>query len=969
MWAALRETRVQRRIGFCAVAASLVALAAALSRRGGGADTTSMWISAVSAFVSLCAFTADLLRDTAPAPSGAARRRQAADDLAEAVHTQWSDEARLRRLQDPEPLNVTWTRAGPPLADRRPLRRGPALPEPRDGDQRLDRIVETFRAVPSGRLVVLGEPGAGKTVLAVQFVLGTLAARRPGGPVPILFPLAGWDPRHVPLRQWLAERLAAEYRPLAAVAGERTLARELLDAGLVLPVLDGFDELPAATHGTALGRLNGELDDRLPVVLTCRTTDWTRATSGGAVLTSADVVRLRPLDLPTARDHLVSTARAHPDGGTVWTRPLAAPTAPLAEVLGSPLMVSLARTVYADASRDPSELLDPDTFPTAERIEEHLLDAFVPAAFADADSTWRPGAAHQWLCHLARDLAPRRPGTSTAWRLAWWELPAVMPAALRVVGPALLALAATAALLVPLAVYGRGVVGNWDHPLSAVVNLAGLLTGLCFGLARLLPATATSPQGPRRLARMALRMTAAAAIVAVALGVLVPPLVSSRLGAVITPRATWYLNGCCFGLILSMMFAVAGLPRRPLPLALPWAGSPSGPTALRALGALVVFTGLAVHGYADAAVPAGTCVVAGLLLVAASLRRGERAAAPCTGPADVLRGFRRGLVRGFVACTLIGVTGSAVVGGVTGAFAAYEIHSARPAATGEVIEGWRLERTPDGARSVRSTRPRQVVLAERTALARPFAVMAGARIWADGKLGTYTGEVRVHRADGRWAMDWRGGPERWRGKPVDAHNVVVALPEPVRLWLVHRPVGAVIRDAVVPLVAFGALIGAIGGSAAGVYRALNTPSDTIRAAGPQSTLRTDRAATLVRGALAALLAGAVCLVVISLTSRGSALGTMHTELWVPVGTSALALSAWGRLGAARIWLAVTGRAPWRLMRFLADAHRRGVLRQSGAHYEFRHLRLHQRLAGRPATTGTPGPPDPVREAAPADGAV
>ncbi|MFD7275758.1 hypothetical protein ACFV80_01660 [Streptomyces sp. NPDC059862] len=48
-----------------------------------------------------------------------------------------------------------------------------------------------------------------------------------------------------------------------------------------------------------------------------------------------------------------------------------------------------------------------------------------------------------------------------------------MPRALGVIGPALLALLATAALLVPLAVYGGGVVANWDSGLSAVLNFAG----------------------------------------------------------------------------------------------------------------------------------------------------------------------------------------------------------------------------------------------------------------------------------------------------------------------------------------------------------------------------------------------------------------------------------------------------------------------------------------------------------------
>ncbi|MEU5699056.1 hypothetical protein [Streptomyces aurantiacus] len=63
--------------------------------------------------------------------------------------------------------------------------------------------------------------------------------------------------------------------------------------------------------------------------------------------------------------------------------------------------------------------------------------------------------------------------------------------------------------------------------------------------------------------------------------------------------------------------------------------------------------------------------------------------------------------------------------------------------------------------------------------------------------------------------------------------------------------------------------------------------------------------------------------------------------------------AWGFLQAryesftlARWWLALRGQVPWRLMSFLADAHRRGVLRQVGATYQLRHAELQRRLAGR-----------------------
>ena len=58
----------------------------------------------------------------------------------------------------------------------------------------------------------------------------------------------------------------------------------------------------------------------------------------------------------------------------------------------------------------------------------------------------------------------------------------------------------------------------------------------------------------------------------------------------------------------------------------------------------------------------------------------------------------------------------------------------------------------------------------------------------------------------------------------------------------------------------------------------------------------------------------------------------------------LVQSAWTRWLIARTWLFATRQAPWRLLGFLEDAHKRGVLRRSGAAYQFRHLELQQRLA-------------------------
>jgi hypothetical protein len=72
-----------------------------------------------------------------------------------------------------------------------------------------------------------------------------------------------------------------------------------------------------------------------------------------------------------------------------------------------------------------------------------------------------------------------------------------------------------------------------------------------------------------------------------------------------------------------------------------------------------------------------------------------------------------------------------------------------------------------------------------------------------------------------------------------------------------------------------------------------------------------------------------------------------------MGAAALARAITGGLGGAaqsysgaRVSLRLQGHLPWRIMSFLEDARRRGALRREGALYQFRHIRLQERLAAR-----------------------
>ncbi|MGH1553357.1 hypothetical protein ACRAWF_19575 [Streptomyces sp. L7] len=112
----------------------------------------------------------------------------------------------------------------------------------------------------------------------------------------------------------------------------------------MLPVLDGFDELSGPVYGEAVRRINAELDDSLPLLLTSRVEAWVKAVTEGDVLTAAEVVELRPLGLAQAGAHLERTARplrpVEGATGTVWTPVLreltARPDCPAARALTIP---------------------------------------------------------------------------------------------------------------------------------------------------------------------------------------------------------------------------------------------------------------------------------------------------------------------------------------------------------------------------------------------------------------------------------------------------------------------------------------------------------------------------------------------------------------------------------------------------------------------------------------------------------
>ncbi|MFC9293751.1 helix-turn-helix domain-containing protein [Streptomyces sp. NPDC057011] len=375
----------------------------------------------------------------------------AAQELATEVRRRWRHEEAQRRVHDPFPLPVRWKPAPAGLTDRAEniQRLGPGeTPRAVDLDGDLRSMAEVYLRIPSGRLVILGRAGSGKSVLTIRLVLDLLDAPAAHRRVPVIFSVGSWDPSTTALRDWLIGRLLRDHPHLARrSSGGASLAAVLVDTDLILPVLDGFDEIAEGLRRDALDALNAT---SLPLVLTSRRDEYAEAVRAAhAPLVWAGGIELTDLTLQDLADYLPRTTRSLPSEGSDALGPEAAGSSwdpvlaqlrtrrgtahrNLATVLTTPLMVILARTLYSETpGRDPAELLDSARFPSVKSLDEHLLAGFVPAVYRrrvpERDAAGRrpgasyadPGRAEGWLGHLAHHLVRLDRERQD---LAWWQL-------------------------------------------------------------------------------------------------------------------------------------------------------------------------------------------------------------------------------------------------------------------------------------------------------------------------------------------------------------------------------------------------------------------------------------------------------------------------------------------------------------------------------------------------------------------
>lgn len=259
-------------------------------------------------------------------------------------------------------------------------------------------IAEVFdRDDINGKLLILGNPGAGKTttLLDLAAVLVQRANGDPTQPIPVLFNLSSWQDDKQTLKDWLLGELKLKY------GVSPKLGQQWLEARTLLPLLDGLDELPPQRQEPAVQRINDWLqsgEGASQLVVCSRREEYelyaTKLSLNGAIcLEPLTEAQLATYFATLGMEPLWDTVRHDPD---------------FLELVRTPLLLSVS--ILANDNIDPVQW---QRLTTPQERLGYLLDAYIrrqlhtttiPSRIYPPKKQPTPQQTRHWLSWLAQQL-------------------------------------------------------------------------------------------------------------------------------------------------------------------------------------------------------------------------------------------------------------------------------------------------------------------------------------------------------------------------------------------------------------------------------------------------------------------------------------------------------------------------------------------------------------------------------------
>ncbi|NTW03258.1 MAG: NACHT domain-containing protein [Oscillochloris sp.] len=243
------------------------------------------------------------------------------------------------------------------------------------------------------RLLILGAPGAGKTTLLLDLARHLLdeARRDETRPIPVIFNLSSWAQRRLPLEQWFVQELRDQY------GLSKRFAQQWLKENIVLPLLDGLDEVAEPQRADCVAAINSFMQEHGAegIVVCSRAADYQAI---GAKLSLDAAVQVQPLD-----DTQIDQYLAWAGGPLAGVKAVIEQDNELRELVRAPLMLNILSLAYQGECAE--DLLGLEA--AAQR--RRLFDSYVQRMFdrpARSDPhRYTRAQTMRWLCWLAQSLS------------------------------------------------------------------------------------------------------------------------------------------------------------------------------------------------------------------------------------------------------------------------------------------------------------------------------------------------------------------------------------------------------------------------------------------------------------------------------------------------------------------------------------------------------------------------------------